>query len=200
MTNTLYELSNEILDLMSKRERSQEDDQERSDWILSFDFELQLDQILVQFQDKVENVCKFIRNLEVSSDWLANEAQRLLALKKQNDNKVDRLKSYLEVIMKAQGLEKYDAWLFKLSLRPSERMKVSEDGIQLLPVSLLRYSINQDIDLSLKWQLDEMGIATSTMPVWLPDIKKRYKALTPEDQETLKGKIYIENVQSLQLK
>jgi hypothetical protein len=50
---------------------------------------------------------------------------------------VDRLKSYLSMIMTAQKLEKYDAGLFKLSMRPSERMKVIDQ--KALPETLKKH-------------------------------------------------------------
>ena len=199
-TPSLYELSASISTLMYQREKSQEEDQEKNDWTISMDFEWQLNKLFDAFWDKVENVCKFIRNLEVSSLGLADEIKRIQAIKKQNDNKVDRLKSYLLMIMKAQGLEKYDAGLFKLKLSAWDRIQVNEDGVNLLPISLLKYSVTQEIDLSLKCKLDEMGIETSTMPIWLSDIKKRYKELPKADQKKLEWKIWIDTDPTLSIK
>lgn len=129
MTTTLYELSHEITDLMDMREQSQIDDQERNDWLISINFEQKLQFLFTAFQDKVENVCKFIRNLEVSSEWLWSEIQRLQGLQRQKTRQVDKLKQYLSMIMQAQQLEKYDAGLFKVSFRKSDAVMIKDEWV-----------------------------------------------------------------------
>ena len=71
----------------------------------------------VELSDKVENIAKFIKNLEAERDAFKKESDRLATKAKSFDNKVTNLKRYLKDNLEVAGVDKVKGNLFTVSLR-----------------------------------------------------------------------------------
>ena len=87
----------------------------------------QRDSLQMDFNTKIENVLKVMREAETDVVKLKSEAVRLAQLAESKAKLAERLKMYVSTILQIQGIEKLDLDLFKLSFRPSENMKVTDE-------------------------------------------------------------------------
>lgn len=71
----------------------------------------------VELSEKVENIAKFIKNLEAERDTFKKESDRLASKAKSSGNKVDGLKRYLKDNLEVAGVDKVKGNLFTVSLR-----------------------------------------------------------------------------------
>jgi len=69
------------------------------------------------FDDKVENLAKFVRSIQADADAVKTERQRLAAREKSLGNKVDWLKRYLQQALEAAGKDKVKGRVLNVSLR-----------------------------------------------------------------------------------
>lgn len=105
---TLYELTNDWLQLQAMLEDPEMDQQAIEDTLESLDFEI---------EDKAENYAKLIRNMEGGIEAIKHEEERL-ALKRRNlTNSIDRLKQNLMDSMNATGKRKIKTDLFQISIQ-----------------------------------------------------------------------------------
>lgn len=86
-----------------------------------------LGQVEDDINTKIENTCKFIKEIEADSIGIDEEIKRLSALKKQKENAVKKLKEYVEFEMNGIGLNKVEGKLFKISFRKSKVVKVLDE-------------------------------------------------------------------------
>ncbi|ELC8458773.1 MAG: siphovirus Gp157 family protein [Clostridium perfringens] len=86
-----------------------------------------LGQVEDDINTKIENTCKFIKEIEADSIGIDEEIKRLSALKKQKENAVKKLKEYVEFEMNGIGLNKVEGKLFKISFRKSKVVKVIDE-------------------------------------------------------------------------
>lgn len=86
-----------------------------------------LGQVEDDINTKIENTCKVIKEIEADSIGIEEEIKRLLALKKQKENTVKKLKEYVEFEMNGIGLTKVEGKLFKISFRKSKVVKVIDE-------------------------------------------------------------------------
>ena len=101
----LYELSEQIRELFSNEE---------------IDVDL-LNELEMEFNDKVENICGLIREIEADSSAYKSEIDRLADKKRAADNSVERLKDYIRSNMEATGETKINGRLFNVTLgKPSQ--------------------------------------------------------------------------------
>lgn len=121
----LYEINKEIIDLMDQWQQSVEASEEAPTQTL--DFELEFAKLQIQFGDKINNICKYMRNLETENDGIDDEIARLSKIKAGNARKYDRLKSYVASSLQSQGLEKTETDLFKLSFRRSVSIIITDE-------------------------------------------------------------------------
>lgn len=94
------------------------------------------------FQQKVDNYVKIIRNFESDSEALSNEIKRLQKLKKTKDNSIQRLKENLAVSLQQREIEKHDGGIYKIFFRKSEKIVVEE--VDNIPENFLSYSPKVD--------------------------------------------------------
>lgn len=71
----------------------------------------------VELSEKVENIAKFIKNIEAERDVFKKESDRLASKAKSLGNKVDSLKRYLQDSLEVSGVDKVKGSLFTVSLR-----------------------------------------------------------------------------------
>lgn len=112
---TLYELTGiyqQIYDM-------EMDDETKLDTLESIDWN-------EDYENKVENYIKVMKNLDADIEARKNEIDRLKKLNDADKSKKERMKTDLATSMELTGHEKVDTTLFKVSFRKSEAVEVDE--------------------------------------------------------------------------
>ena len=112
---TLYELTGQFLDIYNM----DLDDETKADTLDSIDWN-------TDYENKVENYIKVIKNLEADVEARKAEIKRLTELNKADEKKKDHLKETLSTSMQLTGHERVDTQLFKVSFRKSQAVEVDE--------------------------------------------------------------------------
>jgi len=112
---TLYELTGQFLDIYNM----DLDDETKADTLESIDWNS-------DYEEKVENYIKVIKNIESDVEARKNEIKRLTELNKADEKKKDHLKETLSTSMVLTGHERVDTPLFKVSFRKSQAVEVDE--------------------------------------------------------------------------
>lgn len=112
---TLYELTGQFLDIYNM----ELDDETKLDTLDSIDWQ-------TDYEEKVENYIKVMKNLEADVEARKNEIKRLTELNKADEKKKDHLKETLTISMELTGHERVDTILFKVSFRKSQAVEVDE--------------------------------------------------------------------------
>lgn len=112
---TLYELTGiyqQIYD-MDMDDETKQDTLESIDWT-------------EDYENKVENYIKVMKNLDADIEARKNEIDRLKKLNDADKSKKERMKNDLATSMELTGHEKVDTTLFKVSFRKSEAVEVDD--------------------------------------------------------------------------
>lgn len=112
---TLYELTGiyqQIYD-MDMDDETKQDTLESIDWTENY-------------ENKVENYIKVMKNLDADIEARKNEIDRLKKLNDADKSKKERMKTDLATSMELTGHEKVDTTLFKVSFRKSEAVEVDD--------------------------------------------------------------------------
>ena len=112
---TLYELTGQFLDIYNM----ELDDETKADTLDSIDWQ-------TDYENKVENYVKVIKNTEADVEARKNEIKRLTELNRADERKNERLKEVLKESMDLTGHERVDTSLFKVSFRKSEAVEVDD--------------------------------------------------------------------------
>lgn len=112
---TLYELTGQFLDIYNM----ELDEETKLDTLDSIDWQ-------TDYENKVENYIKVMKNLEADVEARKNEIKRLTELNKADEKKKDHLKETLSTSMSLTGHERVDTPLFKVSFRKSQAVEVDE--------------------------------------------------------------------------
>lgn len=112
---TLYELTGQFLDIYNM----ELDEETKLDTLDSIDWE-------TEYETKVENYIKVMKNLEADVEARNNEIKRLTELNKADEKKKEHLKDTLSASMSLTGHERVDTPLFKVSFRKSQAVEVDE--------------------------------------------------------------------------
>lgn len=112
---TLYELTGQFLDIYNL----ELDEETKLDTLDSIDWE-------TEYETKVENYIKVMKNLEADVEARKNEIKRLTELNKADEKKKEHLKDTLSASMSLTGHERVDTPLFKVSFRKSQAVEVDE--------------------------------------------------------------------------
>lgn len=112
---TLYELTGQFLDIYNL----ELDEETKLDTLDSIDWQ-------TDYEEKVENYIKVMKNLEADIEARKNEIKRLTELNKADEKKKDHLKETLSTSMQLTGHERVDTPLFKVSFRKSQAVEVDE--------------------------------------------------------------------------
>nr|DAQ53694.1 MAG TPA: resistance protein [Caudoviricetes sp.] len=112
---TLYELTGQFLDIYNL----ELDEETKIDTLDSIDWNS-------DYENKVENYIKVIKNIESDVEARKNEIKRLTGLNKADEKKKDHLKETLSTSMTLTGHERVDTPLFKVSFRKSQAVEVDE--------------------------------------------------------------------------
>lgn len=112
---TLYELTGKFLDIYNL----ELDEETKLDTLDSIDWNS-------DYENKVENYIKVIKNIESDVEARKAEIKRLTELNKADEKKKDHLKETLSTSMQLTGHERVDTPLFKVSFRKSQAVEVDE--------------------------------------------------------------------------
>lgn len=112
---TLYELTGQFLDIYNM----ELDDETKADTLDSIDWNS-------DYENKVENYIKVIKNNEADIEARKNEIKRLTELNRSDERKNERMKEVLKDSMALTGHERVDTPLFKVSFRKSEAVEVDD--------------------------------------------------------------------------
>ena len=89
---------------------------------------------------KLENYCKFIKNLESDIDGLKAEEKRLAAKKKTMENTIERAKKAMQWAMNAAGEKKVKGSLFTISIQKNpEKVVLETEDVNLIPSHYVKY-------------------------------------------------------------
>ena len=98
-----------------------------------FDIE-QFEQLSLTRDEKIENICLWIKNLKAEAEALKAEKDAFAQRQKAAENKMNSLKRYISGYLDG---EKYESAKVKVSFRKSEALKVSENAV--IPDEFLRF-------------------------------------------------------------
>lgn len=112
---TLYELTGQFLDIYNM----ELDEETKLDTLDSMDWQ-------TDYENKVENYIKVIKNTEADIEARKNESDRLLELNKKDKRKIERMKEDLKNSMELTGHERVNTTLFKLSFKKSKAVEVDD--------------------------------------------------------------------------
>lgn len=110
---TLYELTGQFLDIYNM----DLDDETKLDTLESIDWN-------EDYENKVENYIKVMKNLEADIEARKTELDRLKKLNDADKKKIERMKDDLTASMELTGHDKIDTTLFKVSFRRSKSVEV----------------------------------------------------------------------------
>lgn len=178
---TLYEINKELLALVNNYESNVEN---ATDEVVEFQNDM-FEKLNLAFNDKIKHVAMAMREKEWEATIIDNEIKRLLALKTNKLNTVEKLKNYISRALQSQQIEKLDLDIFKFSFKPSEQMKVIEWSQELLPDDLVYYSLDDDLNKEQANEISKLWYEVTKCPKWLTEIKKRYKWLIQERDEKI---------------
>lgn len=112
---TLYELTQNALALQEMLESGEIDETVFSDTLEGMGTE-----------EKVENICKVIRNLDAKAKALKEEKERIASKQTTAENGVKRLKESLLIHLQALNKKKVDAGLFTVSLSSTTSVAITQ--------------------------------------------------------------------------
>lgn len=118
---TLYEITNDIQRLDYLLSTLEEDDTDTEEAIKDTMESLQL-----MLQQKNSNIIRYVLDLNKKSDIISDEIKRLQALKKQADNRVDRIKEYVSDVMIKLNYNKVETDFGTFSFRKSESVEIED--------------------------------------------------------------------------
>lgn len=130
-----YEIANTMIDTL---DIFLESDQESSD---KENYEYVMEFLRKELENKSSNIVKYIRNLSLEIEVISQEENRLAAIRKQKEKKVNSLKTYLTGILTNLENNRVNTDIGTLGLRKS--VAVAIDNLELIP----RKYIHKKIDL-----------------------------------------------------
>ena len=90
---------------------------------------------------KLENYCKFIKNMEADAKAFKEEEQRLAARRKTLENTIERAKSAMKYAMDVAGEKKIKGNLFTISLQNNPpKVVLDEQYIENIPEKYIKYA------------------------------------------------------------
>lgn len=111
------------------------------------------------YEDKVLNYIKYIRNLESDINSYKEEEKSLATKRKSTEKKIERLKEILKNSMEERGYQKLDLGIFKPYIKTSEKVDIL--NLILIPEEFLRLKAPEpkkdDIKKAIKNGIDIQG-------------------------------------------
>lgn len=111
-----------------------------------------LDSVNLQIEEKVNNIVRYSRTLELTSGAISNEIDRLVALKKYYDLRGANLKNYLAYNLEKLPNEKIETEVAKLSFRKSESVDLVDETLipneykkEVITIKIDKLAIKKDV-------------------------------------------------------
>ena len=112
-----------------------------------------MDQLTLETNEKIENIIKYIKNLEAEAEALEKESKRLNDRKIRTLKKVDNLKGYLKDFTSSLESKKYNTGIFNISIRKNAAAIIIENDF-LVPDEFCKTEIIRKVDkVALKEKL-----------------------------------------------
>lgn len=147
----LYEITKEIEEIACMVDE---------DGVLLPEAELWLDQLNIERKIKLENIWKYIKNLEYFEEALKSEKQKIDTKRKTIENKIERLKWYIHWNMKIFNEEKVQCWTVSFSLRESSSIIVDDiDKLDEKYIKITKEPMKQAIKDDLKLWIEVQNIS-----------------------------------------
>lgn len=127
---TLYEIDNairEVLESAADPETGELVDEELLE---------QYDKLIMDRDQKVENIGLYIKNLEADAAAIKAEAKNLTARAKAAENKAEHLRNYMQFCLNGQ---KFQSPRLSVSFRRSQKVEVDQNRLFEIPEDYLRY-------------------------------------------------------------
>lgn len=86
-----------------------------------------LDDLEMQFDEKVENIAKWIKNLDSDAKQLKEQKMIFAARQKAAENKRDSLKNYLDSVLQGYPWDRSSDKSVKISYRSSQKVEITGD-------------------------------------------------------------------------
>ena len=135
----LYELTADVMTLQDMLENEVEDEQMLLDTLEGVQYE---------YEYKLEQYAKVIRNLEADANAYKLEANRLNERRRVIENNIDRLKNHMFESMKATGINKVKGTLLNVSIQKNGgKLPVIVDcDVKDLPESVVKVVESPDLE------------------------------------------------------
>lgn len=135
---SLYELSNDLVTVINGGMVVDEETGE-----VTFDSD-NLEELELAFNEKVESVALFIKNLEAESKAMRHEEAQLKARREAKENKAARLKDYLLSCLEQTGTKCVDTTKARVSTRKSKYVEVT--NAQKLAQEFIKVKTTETVD------------------------------------------------------
>ena len=86
-----------------------------------------LDSLNEQFDEKADNIACYIKDIDALNDSISNEIKALQERKKQNESKIEKLKSYLTDVLAQRNMKKFESARNKITFKKSQSVNVIDD-------------------------------------------------------------------------
>lgn len=152
-----------------------------------------------QVQDYIEWILRKRMEKHILSNGIADQIKTLQERKQKEDRAIDNDDKRLDFVCRSAGIDKLKTPVGEISYYGGEKMKVIDESVLPEELKIRSFTIVPETEIEAdrcreQWYTENVKIAS------LPEIKKRYKELTTEIQETLKYKVYIDNSKTLSVK
>ena len=104
-----------------------------------------MDQLALETNEKIENIIKYIKNLEATATALETEVKRLNDRKVKTLKKVDHLKNYLKDFTNTLDSKKYNTGIFNISIRKNAASVVIDNEF-LVPDEFCKTEVIRKVD------------------------------------------------------
>ena len=127
---TLYEIDNAIREVLESAA-----DPETGELVDEALLE-QYDKLIMDRDQKIENIGLYIKNLEADAAAIKAEAKNLTARAKAAENKAEHLRNYMQFCLNGQ---KFQSPRLSVSFRRSQKVEVDQNRLFEIPEDYLRY-------------------------------------------------------------
>lgn len=129
---TIYQITNDYLQLMQMMEDPELDPQTLADTMEGIEGEL---------EDKADNYARVMKNMEADLNGIKAEIDRLSTRKKTIENNIKRMKEALQFSMETTGKTKFKTELFSFGIRKNAPAVIMDEPyIENVPERFLKYS------------------------------------------------------------
>ena len=104
-----------------------------------------MEQLALETNEKIENIIKYIKNLEAEAEALEKESKRLNDRKVKTLKKVENLKNYLKDFTNTLDSKKYHTGIFNISIRKNAASVVIDNEF-LVPDKFCKTEVIRKVD------------------------------------------------------